>query len=97
MRQGRLLEPFISHITERYSLYIQRHAMPSLPEDAVCVRQTGEKVKDVQIRTLQEEIERLSVAVSNLKENNAQIEGVKKHLKIRVKCKKSGRKTRNKR
>lgn len=97
MRQGRLLEPFISHITERYSLYIQRHAMPSLPEDAVCVRQKGEKVKDVQIRTLQEEIERLSVAVRNLKENNAQIEGVKKRLKIRVKCKKSGRKTRNKR
>lgn len=97
LRQGRVLEPFISHITERFSLYIQRHAMPSLPEDAVCVRQTGEKVKDVQIRTLQEEIERLSVAVRNLKENNAQIEGVKKRLKIRVKCKKSGRKTRNKR
>lgn len=77
LRQGRVLEPFISHITERFSLYIQRHAMPSLPEDAVCVRQTGEKVKDVQIRTLQEEIERLSVAVRNLKENNAQIEGVK--------------------
>ena len=71
--------------------------MPSLREDAVCVRQTGEKVKDVQIRTLQEEIERLSVAVRNLKENNAQIEGVKKRLKIRVKCKKSGRKKRNKR
>ena len=71
LRQGRVLEPFISHITERYSLYIQRHAMPSLPEDAVCVRQAGEKTKDLQIKTLQEENERLKTSICNLKENKA--------------------------
>lgn len=90
LRQGRVLEPFISHITERYSLYIQRHAMPSLPEDAVCVRQPSEKPKDVQIRVLKEENERLNVEMCNLKENNASIENIRKCLRIKLKFKKGG-------
>lgn len=92
LRQGRVLEPFISHITERFSLYIQRHAMPSLPEDAVCVRQAGEKPKDLQIKNLQEENERLNTVICNLKENKAIIERSRKCLSISVKCKKHGRK-----
>lgn len=94
LRQGRVLEPFISHITERYSLYIQRHAMPSLPENAVCVRQAGEKPKDLQIKNLQEENERLITTICNLKENKVQIERSRKCLRIRVKSKKGGRKKR---
>lgn len=92
LRHGRVLEPFISHITERYSLYIQRHAMPSIPEDAVCVRQAAEKPKDLQIKNLQEENEHLNAVISNLKENNAIIERVRKSLRVSVKCKKHGRK-----
>lgn len=92
LRQGRVLEPFISHITERYSLYIQRHAMPSLPEDAVCVRQVGEKQKDLQIKNLQEENEQLKTSICNLKENKAMFEHHRKSLKIRVKY--NGRKKR---
>ena len=86
------MEPFISHITERYSLYIQRHALPSLPEYAVCAKVPGEKPKDIQIRTLQEENERLKNIISNLKDNREAIERKKKSLIVRVKCK--GRKRR---
>ena len=92
LRKGRVLEPFISHITERYSLYIQRHALPSLPEYAVCAKVPGEKPKDIQIRTLQEENERLKNIISNLKDNREAIERKKKSLIVRVKCK--GRKRR---
>lgn len=92
LRQGRVLEPFISHITERFSLYIQRHAMPSLPEDAVCVRLAGEKPKDLQIKNLQEENERLNAVICNLKENKAIIERCRKCLRVSVKCKKHNRK-----
>lgn len=94
LRHGRILEPFISHITERYSLYIQRHAMPSLPEDAVCVRQAGEKQRDIRIQTLQEENDRLKSTICNLKENKAIIERGKKCIRVSVKCKKLGRKKR---
>ena len=92
LRHGRVLEPFISHITERFSLYIQRHAMPSLPEDAVCVRQAGEKPKELQIKNLQEENERLNAVICNLKENKAIIERGKKCLRVCVKFKKNSRK-----
>ncbi|MBR1518856.1 MAG: hypothetical protein IJ624_05090 [Prevotella sp.] len=87
LRQGRVVEPFISHITERYSLYIQRHALPSLPESAVCVKVPGEKLKDVQIKALQEENEQLKNAISNLKDNRDIIERKRKSLNVRVKCK----------
>ena len=32
---GRILQPFIRHITERYALYIQRQALPRIPNRAV--------------------------------------------------------------
>lgn len=32
---GRILQPFIRHITERYALYIQRQALPRIPNQAV--------------------------------------------------------------
>lgn len=97
LRHGRVLEPFISHITERYALYIHRHAMPSLPEDAVSIRQAGEKPRDLQIKTLQEENERLKTAICNLKENKVQIERIKKCLRISFKSSKNGGKKRSKR
>ena len=34
---GRVLPPIINHITERYGLYIQRQALPRLPEDILPV------------------------------------------------------------
>ena len=92
LRKGRILEPFISHVTERYSLYIQRHAMPSLPPDAVCVRESGEKSKNLQIRTLQEENKRLETMICNLKENILIIERRKRCIMTRFKC--NGRKKR---
>lgn len=92
LRKGRILEPFISHVTERYSLYMHRHALPSLPEDAVCVKAAGEKAKDIQIRTLQEENDRLNATICNLKVNKVIVESCKKRYNIKVKCK--GRKRR---
>lgn len=32
---GRILPPIINHITERYSLYIQRQALPRIPEEII--------------------------------------------------------------
>lgn len=32
---GRILQPFIRHITERYALYIQRQALPRIPIEAI--------------------------------------------------------------
>ena len=32
---GRILPPIINHITERYSLYVQRQALPRIPEEIV--------------------------------------------------------------
>ena len=32
---GRILPPIINHITERYSLYIQRQALPRIPKEIV--------------------------------------------------------------
>lgn len=34
-KKGRILQPFIRHITERYALYIQRQALPRIPNQAV--------------------------------------------------------------
>ena len=93
LRQGRVLEPFISHITERYSLYIQRHALPSLPEDAVCVKAPSEKPKDIQIRTLQEDNIRLNTTISKLKDNKMAFERFRKSLKVIVKCKNQKRRS----
>jgi len=85
LRKGRILEPFISHITERYSLYIQRHALPSLPTDAVCVRAPGDKVKDIQIITLKEENDHLKTSLSNLKENLSIISRGRSIIRIKSK------------
>ena len=32
---GRILPPIINHITERYSLYVQRQALPRIPKDII--------------------------------------------------------------
>lgn len=32
---GRILPPFIRHITERYALYLQRQALPRIPNQAI--------------------------------------------------------------
>lgn len=32
---GRILPPIINHITERYSLYVQRQALPRIPEEII--------------------------------------------------------------
>ena len=37
-KKGRILQPFIRHITERYALYIQRQALPRIPNQAVLDR-----------------------------------------------------------
>ena len=34
-KKGRILQPFIRHITERYALYIQRQALPRIPSQAI--------------------------------------------------------------
>lgn len=34
-KEGRILQPFIRHITERYALYIQRQALPRIPSQAI--------------------------------------------------------------
>ena len=32
---GRILPPIINHITERYSLYVQRQALPRIPKEII--------------------------------------------------------------
>lgn len=35
MKVGRILPPIINHITERYSLYVQRQALPRIPKEII--------------------------------------------------------------
>jgi len=51
-KRGRILMPFITHITERYGAYIQRQALPRLPEKIIF-----EKVKTLKIEEYITEIE----------------------------------------
>ena len=39
---GRILQPFIRHITERYALYTQRQALPRIPSQAISDENIGE-------------------------------------------------------
>ena len=34
-RQGRLLPPYITKIQQKYSAYIQRQGLPSIPKEAI--------------------------------------------------------------
>ena len=43
---GRILPPFIRHITERYGLYIQRQALPRIPLEIFCTKEEVAKFRD---------------------------------------------------
>lgn len=90
-RSGRILEPFISHITERYSLYLHRHALPSIPEVAVVVKPKGEKLDKVKIKVQEEEISDLKQQILNLKENQSCLNSLRKNIKIILKNKSNKR------
>lgn len=47
-KKGRILPPIINHITERYSLYIQRQALPRIPSEIIpaAVKEVGKQMED---------------------------------------------------
>jgi hypothetical protein len=66
-KKGRILPPFITHITEKYGLYIQRQGLPRIPsmiipdlreEDKIYTETEMKEAKDSYIK-LQEKYQRL--------------------------------------
>ena len=48
---GRILPPFIRHITERYGLYIQRQALPRLPLEVIYTKDEIVKIREKKEQT----------------------------------------------
>lgn len=59
-KKGRILMPFITYITEKYSLYIQRQGLPRIPKIAIpnCEEQKEDE-KDIELNALKTEITKL--------------------------------------
>lgn len=74
---GRILMPFITHITERYGLYIQRQGLPRIPVAAIPNYETNtedeEDKKDKEIEELKGEISEIQKEKKELMKQNIKI------------------------
>lgn len=86
-RIGRLLPPFITHVTQKYSLYIHRQGLPRLPKEVISSVPTEENEQDGDGgKALQEELDESNVMMQQLSKENNELKAKMKRMMNSQNC-----------
>lgn len=90
-RIGRLLPPFITRVTQKYSLYIHRQGLPRLPEEVISTvspiaDNNQDKIEEEKMVTLQEKIVDANTKLQQLSKENKELKVKLKKITNSQKC-----------